>query len=494
MTTPRREPVAIETGLGRIQGLRDAGVLAFRGIRYAQPPVAERRFLPPVAAGPWTGMRDATRFPDRCVQAAGAGLLGEPVGGTSEDCLFLNVVTPSVQGAHRPVLFWIHGGGFVSGSANEYDGAKLAAQGDVVVVTVNYRLGHFGFLDLSSLGEEFAGSASNGIRDQILALAWVCDHIADYGGDPGNVTIFGESAGGHSVLALLAAPAADRLYHRAIAHSPGVACLPSEDITEPLATHLGIARKSLVGRLRALSSQELLELQEAVPGAAGAVDGTVVTRSTEEAIAARGGRGVPLVAGSNRDEGALFTALLDSGAEPDYRSFARLLARGADPSPYIDAVRARAAGVDAIGLYERALGHVFLRAAMDSAAWSTAAGPGGWLYRFDLPTTVRWRGRELGATHGAEIPFTFNRYNTGSPGPLTLHDPDDPVVRDLSQRWSDTVIAFARTGDPNGAGLPDWPRYDGECRETLVLDAWPRVERDPDRAEREFWEGVPGDG
>ena len=496
------ESVVVATGLGQVRGVRESGVLHFRGMRYAEPPTGERRFLAPLASGAWAETLDATRFPNRCMQPDN-GLPGAPPGtSTSEDCLFLNIVTPSVTGAQRPVLFWIHGGGFTNGSANEYDGSVLAAQGDVVVVTINYRLGLFGFLDLGSLGEEFAGSASNGIRDQVLALEWVRDNIADYGGDPGNVTIFGESAGGHSVHALLATPTADGLYHKAIAHSPGTADQPPTDLVTPLLAQLGESREGLADALRGMTAEDLLAMQATLPSVGARVDGTVVTRATDAAIVERGARGVPLIAGTNRDEGTFFTALFTTfvpeaaaqeqmiaGMNP---GLARAVVAGKDPAPYLDALNARYPDADAKQIQEHIWGAMFLKAAMGSAASATAAGPGGWLYRFDLPTTVDFLGQDVGATHGAEIPFTFNRFNSDDPGALVFYDPEDPVVRDLSQRWSDTIIAFARTGEPNGAGLPHWPRYDGASRQTLVLDGEARVEGDLNREERELWEGVLG--
>jgi len=494
--------VTVATSLGQIRGVREVGVLHFRGVRYGEPPVGDLRFLAPLASGPWAETLDATAFPNRCVQPDNGVPGAPPDTPTSEDCLFLNIVTPSVTGARRPVLFWIHGGGFANGSANGYDGSVLAAQGDVVVVAINYRLGLLGFLDLGALGEVFAGSASNGLRDQVFALEWVRDNIADYGGDPGNVTIFGESAGGHSVHALLATPAADGLYHKAIAHSPGTADTPPTDVVTPLLSHLGESRESLVDVLRAMTAEDLLAAQTALPSVGARVDGTVVTRTTDAAIVERGARGVPLIAGTNRDEGTFFTALyaafvpeaaareqMMAGMNP---GLASAVMAGSDPARYLDALKARYPDADAKEIQERIWGAMFLKAAMGSAASATAAGPGGWLYRFDLPTTVDFLGQDVGATHGAEIPFTFNRFNSDDPGALVFYDPEDPVVRDLSQRWSDTIIAFARTGEPNGAGLPHWPRYDTASRQTLVLDADPRIDADLNREERELWEGALG--
>ncbi len=356
------ESVVVATSLGQVRGVRESGVLHFRGMRYAEPPTGERRFLAPLASGAWAENLDATRLPSRCVQPDN-GLPGAPPGTpTSEDCLFLNIVTPSVTGAQRPVLFWIHGGGFTNGSANEYNGSVLAAQGDVVVVTINYRLGLFGFLDLGSLGAEFAGSASNGIRDQVLALEWVRDNIADYGGDPGSVTIFGESAGGHSVHALLATPAADGLYHKAIAHSPGTADQPPTDLVTPLLAQLGESREGLVDALRGMTAEDLLAMQATLPSVGARVDGTVVTRATDAAIVERGARGVPLIAGTNRDEGTFFTALFTTfvpeaaaqeqmiaGMNP---GLARAVVAGKDPAPYLDALNARYPDADAKQIQE----------------------------------------------------------------------------------------------------------------------------------------------
>ena len=480
--------VTIESRLGKIAGLIHSGVLHFRGIRYAEPPTGSRRFLSPIASGPWEGTYEATEFPNRSLQPPGS--LGGMVGKPDEDCLFLNIATPSTDGKPRPVLFWIHGGAFTQGSANQYDGSVLANQGDVVVVTINYRLGLLGFADLSSLADEYAGSASNGFRDQILALEWVRDNIGDYGGDPSNVTIFGESAGGGSVHALLAAPSADGLYHKAIAHSPGTANLPSQDQVSAIAKQLDMPHSELLSKLQTMSGNELLELQAVVGTNGGKIDGTVVTRSTNDAIRERGAAGVPLIAGTNRDEGTLFTALLPSSTwDAMGQGLARSITSGADPTHYLNALKASYPEDTPQQHHERIWADMFRHSAMGSTQRATAAGPGGWLYRFDLPSTVPLAGKQLGATHAAEIAFTFNSFADGT-SPLVLYDGNDPVVQDLAKRWSNTVIAFAKTGDPNGAGLPHWPRYSAQNRQTLILDSNPRVEADVDQDQRRLWESV----
>ena len=476
--------------LGLVNGLRKDDALEFRGIRYAEPPTGSLRFLPPVSADAWSGVLDATQYPNRCSQPPMA-YLGETLGAPSEDCLFLNIVTPATEGKGRPVLFWIHGGAFINGSANDYDGSMLAAQGDVVVVTINYRLGLLGFLDLSTLGAEFAGSASNGIRDQILALKWVRDHIADFGGDPENVTIFGESAGGHSVMSLLASREADGLFHKAIAHSPGTTDRPPPDLIPSLETHLGVDRDKLVAVLRDASAEQLLAIQGAVPSVGVGIDGNVVTRSTNEAIIEKGVGGVPLIAGTNKDEGKFFTALY-ALADPDYlppqEPIARIVTGGADPTSYIGRLKALHPTASSAEIFERIWDGLFRRAAIGGVVSSTVAGVGGWLYQFDLPSTEKFLGHDVGAGHAVEIPFTFNRFNSADPGFAVFYRASDPDVRKLSQHWSDTVIQFAKTGDPNGAGLPHWPRYDEQSRATMVLDRNSRIESDLNRVERLLWD------
>lgn len=479
--------VTINTALGEITGIEKDNVLTFRGVRYAESPAGKNRFLPPVPASKWEGVNDATQFPNRCYQPPTADILGPPAPGEeSEDCLFLNIATPSVTGDPRPVLFWIHGGSFTMGSANEYNGSVLAAQGNVVVVTINYRLGLLGFLDLSSYGDEYAGSASNGIRDQICALKWVRDNIADYGGDPDNVTIFGESAGGASVHCILAAPSADGLYHRAIAHSPGTANTPPDDLTPVLSAHLGVDQKDLAEKLKSMKGSEILAAQIAANVSGGSViDGTVITRSTNDAVLERGENMVPLIAGSNHDEGTLFTTIMPD--ENIYGFMGPILASmtmaGNDPTTYISALKEAYPEDDAKTHYERIWVDMFRRSSIQSTERATKAGPGGWLYRFDLPSNIPG----LGATHASEISFTFNNYANPDEIQLGFYDREDPVVKELALKWSNTIIAFAKTGDPNGAGLPLWPKYSEEDRQTLILDDNPRVESDLDELHQKLW-------
>lgn len=490
------DAVVVSTRLGDVQGLRQSGTLHFRNLPYAHPPIGDLRFKAPQPPASWTGVRDATQFPNRCIQAPGGALFGEAIGALSEDCLYLNIVTPSTEGSHRPVMFWIHGGGFTQGSANGYDGSMLASQGDVVVVAINYRLGLLGFLDLSALGEDYAGSANNGMLDQVAALRWVQDNIADFGGDPDNVTIFGESAGGASVLTLLATPSADGLYHKAIAHSPGTTETPPSNHVEDLIEILDTPSELVVQKLNGLPAAEVFALQSQIPDVTmgATIDDIVVTRTPYEAIRDRNKLGVPLIAGTNRDEGAFFSAIIRLGG-PNAASglldgIARAVTAGADPQLLLDALRTEYPSADDMEILERIFDAMFLKAALGSATQATDAGKGGWLYRFDYATTEPVFGSDVGAGHAAEIPFTFNRFNSTNPERIFGYDPSDAVARDLAQRWSDTLIMFAKTGDPNGAGLPEWPNYDAEMKYTMVLDAESNVQQDPSRNMRELLEKV----
>ena len=487
--------VTIDTQLGTIRGRQtpvpggDGTVLEFRGIRYAEPPVGERRFRPPVRTGAWDGELDATRYGNRSVQSPQPALMGGPgPGQPDEDCLFLNVTTPAADGAGRPVLCWIHGGAFTIGSGNDYPATALAGRNDLVVVTVNYRLGLLGFLDVSGADGSYAGSGNNGIADQIAALEWIRDHIADFGGDPGNVTIAGESAGAISVMALLASPAADGLYAKAMANSTG-------GFRGQGADHLGTLETVLAGegtvldRLLGASTDELLAAQVSLGlGISPTVDGHVLTRTQDEAVANRSAAGVPLVIGSNADEGTLFhgVAGFDADVFELLTSFLHdPVVKGGSTDRYAELLADTYPDDGSVERNLRIWNHFFRRPAVECAQVATDAGAGGWLYRFDLESTVF--GGALKACHAGEIAFTFDWFaGDGDMPGWTFHARTD-ATQDLARRWSATVAAFCRTGEPNGAGLPEWPRYSGDDRSVLILADPPRIDLDPDETERKLW-------
>jgi len=466
-----------ETRLGPVTGSVQKGVLVFLGIPYAAPPVGERRWMPPQPADPWPTGLDAIRHPNRSLQPPYAGVLAgrEIPGEFSEDCLYLNIYTPAADDSSRPVMFWLHGGAYVQGSANQYDGTALAIENDVVVVIINYRLGIFGFMDMSGFGSDYDGSAALGFQDQIAALSWVRDNIGDYGGDADNVTIFGESAGGGSVLALLAAPAAKGLFHKAIGFSPGEIMGPPQNYIPALSQKLNADGPDLLAKLRDLPADRLLALQlEGVVNTGASVDGTIVTAQPSQAILQSGSNGVPLITGCNKDEGSFMAdAFPPESRELMIRRFAMAIGNG-NTAAYLAHLKALVPSGDPREKLVRVWYDCFRASALRTAEASTVAGAGGWVYSFEVPGST-----PLGTAHGSDVAFTFNRINHGEAGLAGFHEPTE-INRDIAGKWSKTFANFAKTGDPNGGGLPKWPQYDPAERACLVVDSDPKIVEDPD--------------
>ncbi len=427
------DPPRVTIDTGTIEGLDTAGVMVFRGIPYAAPPVGELRWKPPQPAQPWDGVRPAQQLGRNCIQHQPYSDIDPFAAGVSEDCLFLNVWTGSLdtRAPRRPVMVWIHGGGFFAGFGGEerHNGARLAQKG-AVVVTLNFRLGPFGFLAHPALASESRHHAAGnyGLLDQIAALQWVKRNIARFGGDPSRVTIFGESAGGFSVGSLIASPLAKGLFQRAILESgTGVGLgIASRDDAQAVALRFADslrvygASPDAAAHLRALNPDTLLaaSLHLGPPGAPAfypVVDGWVLPHAVDSTLATGAANVVPVVAGTNRDEG-------DEGMGAPTRTFARLIsARGAPTYVYM-----------------------FSRVGDDSA------------------------NRARGAYHSAEITFVFGR-----PHPLQPSAGSTPYDSTVAEAMSDYWVAFATSGDPNGpptAGKwPRWPRYNASTDALLEI-------------------------
>jgi para-nitrobenzyl esterase len=484
------------TRSGKVEGTEQDGVLAFRGIPFAAPPVGLRRFLPPVREDAWDGVRDATRFGSESAQADTpiARMLGSNAAHSSEDSLYLNVWTPACDDAARPVMVWIHGGAYVfgSGAVSWYDGARFVQHGDVVVVTINYRLGQFGFLHLADqFGDELAGSGNAGILDQIAALEWVRDSIAAFGGDPERVTVFGESAGAASVGTLLGTPDARGLFNAAIAQSGAASWVSTRERATGVATrvveNLGI-RAGDTDALLAVSTEKILGALPAFreDGVAAlpfqpVVDGIVLNEPPLDAIAAGNAAGVRVLTGTNLTEMTLFTladpalaALDDTGVRDRLRH-----AFGPAGDGVFDSYRARRPGVTPQELWlELSTDGVFRIPAIRLLEAQHAHAP-VWSYLFTFESPVF--GGILRSTHALEITFVFDNLNRGGAELLTGTGPERQGIADAMHRaW----IAFARGGDPNHPGLPAWPRYDLTRRATMRFDTECELLDDPGRDDR----------
>ncbi|MBV8234302.1 MAG: carboxylesterase/lipase family protein [Acidimicrobiia bacterium] len=492
----------VETTSGSVQGRHQDGIFDFRGIPYAAPPVGPLRFRPPQPLERWTGVRDATRFGPVAPQNQGAmeRLFGAPTQNIDEDCLTLNVWTPACDDGKRPVMVWIHGGAFLygTGATPWYDGHGFAREG-VVLVTINYRLGAFGFLHVD-------GQGNNGILDQVAALEWVRDNIAAFGGDPGNVTVFGESAGAMSVGTLLGLPAAKGLFVKAIAESGAAHSARPADLSAELAgtflAELGVdPGPGAVDRLRDIPMQTLLDAQAKVVeremGSGGrgmpfapVVDGVVLPESPFDAIGNGQAAGVSVLIGTTRDEWRLFTLLDPSLSKLDDQGAARRLGRLVrDPARAPDVIahyRSTRPETNVSDLWsEVATDVIFRMPAIRLAETQSALGNDVFMYRFDYATPVF--GGALGACHALEIPFVFEMLDAGAEmfvGPLS----DD--LRTLARRMHESWAAFARAGRPAADGLPEWPRYTDERRATMLFDLEPSLVDDPGGDDRAVWAGV----
>jgi para-nitrobenzyl esterase len=459
----------VKTGSGMIEGKADGAVHAFLGIPYAAPPVGELRWKPPAVAAKWTGMRKTTEFGAHCMQGKVFGDMNFRDAGGSEDCLFLNVWVPSkTSGAKLPVMVWIYGGGFVAGSTSEarQDGATLAQQG-VIVVSMNYRLGIFGFFVHPELATESGRNAAGnyGLLDQLAALHWVHDNIAAFGGDPGIVTIFGESAGSFSVSAQVASPLAKGLFQKAIGESGGAffsgglsfgprSAREEEDV-KAVSTKLGV---STLAELRTLPAQKLLEAF-APPQSRGFdfgpdVDGYFLPEPVPAIFAAGKQNDVPLLAGWNHDEGSF--EVVASPQKPTADSLkATAQKEFGEKAPQFLRLYPSDTDEHALRSTEDFAGDRFI--AFSTWEWMESQAKTGkqpiYRYRFDLGPPSDPKGPQMGAYHSSEIEYVFGRLD--SKAGIPWRPEDRQLSAEMQKYWAN----FARSSDPNGPGLPKWPGY-----------------------------------
>lgn len=490
----RQETPVVETAYGPVRGTVEDSILAFRGIPYAAPPVGDRRFKAPEPPEPWTEPREATQFGPACPQEyselelpEGLGLPeGSPI---SEDCLTLNVWSRSLEG-NDPVIVFIHGGGFVAGSASIpwYDGADLARRG-ATVVSIQYRLGPFGWLDLSDLGPEYAQSMNNGLKDQMAALQWVRQNIAAFGGDPRNVTVSGESAGAISISALMGAPEADGLYDRAILQS-GTGTVASRKWAAGVAkTFAKKARVKNLAEVLELSTEQMLRAASKLYSSEfydtvfhPVVDGGLIPELPSARIASPDGPSTPVIIGTTLDEARYWYYQLPVLRRlPLVYSRPWLEALVSDRADeVIEAYRTERPDLTDSELQLAMIGDVAFRMpAIRMADALSARGVETHMYLATVPS-IDMDGA-LGSPHAVELPFVF-----GTTGAATTFVADDAANRRLSEQVQDLWVSFAQGQTPTTAETT-WTQYDEDTRSTLIMDTDLRVESDPYPAARQAW-------
>ena len=492
--------VTTDTTSGKLQGIDVYGIKRFLGIPYGASTSGKNRYMPPQKPAPWAGVRDAFEFGQIAPQAWADPRAEYPKaidwdrqsGGMGEDCLALNVWTPGLKdGARRPVMVSFHGGGFATGSAGEpgYYGDPLARFGDVVVVTVNHRLASFGFLHVADLDAppEFAKAGNAGMLDLVASLEWVRDNIENFGGDPNRVFIFGQSGGGAKTSVTMAMPAAKNLFHRAgVQSGSAIRVSTRENATkaaEKLIAKLGIS-KSRIPDLQKLSWEQILDAQNEVAGTgpggsfAPVVDGSVLPQHPFDPVAPAVSENVPMIISTTLDDGALrltnfdldeagLTAMVEKMVPGNADRVLKMYRKAyPDVAPFL--IQARI-------LTDRGRGNSYKQAERKVALGKAPA----YMYLWKWPAKA-FDGK-FGAVHGTDVALAFHSAH----GELTG---DGPEARRLADELGGAWVAFARTGNPDNPALPHWPTYDSESRATMVFDKYTRVESDPLREFRLFWE------
>ncbi|MEO6103886.1 MAG: carboxylesterase/lipase family protein [Pseudoxanthomonas sp.] len=480
----------VETTNGRVRGLAGDGVIEFRGIPYGGDTGGRNRFIPPTPVTQWSGVRKATEWGHVAPQPVSANPAAYDRmtgwtnfrGGMSEDCLVVNIWTPAVDAKKRAVMVMIHGGGFTAGSGNlvALEGQFMARAGDVVVVTINHRLGALGYSDLSAFGgPDLAASGNVGMMDIVQALQWIHDNIEAFGGDPTRIALSGQSGGGGKVSTLLSMPSAKGLFHRAVIQSGSTIRVSTHDVAQAnvqqMLDRLGIAKGDLA-KLRSLPFEQIISAQ----GRHGpVVDGAVVPRQPFDPDAPAISIGVPMIIGTCREDFGF--ALPDqSDTEESLRAYVEQQAPGHTAEvletyrrfypakrPYlIKAMISTDAGV--------------ARSAATQARLKAAQGGApAYAYRWDWP--IPGQNGRWGAVHGSDLSLSMSNPTTD----MTMNTPEAQM---MSRRIGQAVIAFTKTGDPNCDEIPNWPTYDAERRPVMVFDSETRVVDDPDREIRLMWD------
>jgi len=455
----------VHTKQGKIQGVKEGNILVFRGIRYAEPPIGQLRFCPPKPVKSWEDTLIAQDFGPRALQPTDSDTSNENVS-YSEDCLNLNIWTPAIDGKKREVIFWIHGGGFVTGSGSnpKTSGRVFAERDDIVFVSINYRLGAFGFLHLGDLlGDRYKTSGNCGILDIIAALRWVKENIAYFGGDPDCVTVMGQSAGAKCIGALLVAPEAKGLFHRAILQSGAFQSIrdknTAQQITDSLLQELSL-KKEEAYKLLELPAEVILEAEKKlVASVRGSyifgpvVDGLTIPHSPEKMIEQKAVNAVPVLIGTNKAEAKSFSfCSLETGISKEYIINTLFGKNGPIVMKVYHAACMKKSEEEA--WQEILTDYLYGIAAIHLAEMLSDLGIPVWLYRFDF-------GGTSDAVHGRELAFVWNDASTRE-----IPKNGEDLASKVHEAW----VSFARTGQPQTTQLPKWMPYNSKEPTRMLFD------------------------
>lgn len=493
MNTSVQRSETVATAAGAVRGVVADGIRIFRGIPYGAPTSGENRFRPPQPPAPWSGERDAVEYGQTAPQTFTRLALGGTKGNRpalGEDCLCLNVWTPACDDGRRPVMVWFHGGGFEAGTGSMllYDGSNVARRGDVVVVTVNHRLNVFGHLHLDHLGDEWAGSANVGFLDLVAALEWVRDNIGGFGGDPGNVMIYGQSGGGRKVSIAMAARSAQGLFHKGVVQSGSHLRLLDPDraaaLTDGLLDQLGIAPRD-ARRLQDVPTDVLVDAQAKVRGRfSPTADGVVFDDHPWDPAAPTLSAHVPLMVGTCRTElsnqvGSMDPTTFDITEAELPERLGRYVPSD-DVAELVEVVRRSSPDASAPEVFftiATARGY-WLDSVLQTERKAAQGAAPVWSYRLMWRTPVEG-GRRL-TPHSLDLPFVFDNVAVAKDMVDEPTDETAAIARAMSESW----IAFARRGDPNNSAIPTWSPYDLDRRTVMHFDVEPCALDDPHHDER----------
>ncbi|MFX1469756.1 MAG: carboxylesterase/lipase family protein [Promethearchaeota archaeon] len=486
----------VEISCGKVKGYSENNLQIFKGIPYAEPPIGDLRFSPPQAKIPWDGVLETTEFGPCAFQ--GYTALEEVTGKLqpeSEDCLTLNIWTPAIDNKKRPVMFWIHGGAFIFGGsrAPTYDGSHLAQRGDVVIVTINYRVGAFGYLFIPGI------TANAGLFDQILALKWVHDNIAKFGGDPDNITIFGQSAGAYSVITLTAMPTAKDLYRRIIAQSmPTIDPKVTKKPTKELMRALGI-KTGDIDALRKIAPEEIIKAQNEITKQNALafrpiIDGETIPIHPLTVFKEGKCKNIDLMMGTTLHEAKLFTSLNPATRKVEDEKVIMLYLgtmgiNSENARNIIDTYKEARKGIlsnEPKELLDSIVTDLMFRVAtLQILEAQSKYQPNTYNYLFTWESSV-YNGR-FGACHALELPFVFNTLE--EPGMKALVG-DASNTGTLCENMMDAWLSFAHSGDPNHDKIPNWPPYNTKSRTTLLFGEKLKTADGLFEKERKTWDGI----